>query len=115
MLRSAFRTSCSAFALVILLAGGAVAQMGDRMERNRSLDLGGAAERRRIEVYEPPALTGRRMMRPRRTASRTPRMSTRMSRVPPWWEVYDDVTARRRDRRAAWYFGLSAPYGYRRF
>jgi hypothetical protein len=85
-----------------LLLGGFVAEAQAAGTGRDYIDVRDDSDSRRIEVYEVPSVRSR--------SSR----SVRTSSVRPWWDIYDDPVALRRDLRAAWFLGLpvTGPSGY---
>lgn len=99
------RTAAAAGLLLIGLGGGAEAQSAG--SRRDGPDAEGGFGPRRIEVYEMPSIR----QAPRRAAASS---LARTTARRPWWDIYDEPAALRRDLRAAWFLGVpvAGPSGY---
>jgi hypothetical protein len=100
--RAALALAAAAAALLLTGVQADAQAAGTRRSSDMEIEEGSG---RRIEVYDVPSI------RPARTGAttRSNRMASR-----PWWDIYDDPVALRRDLRAAWFLGVpvAGPSGY---
>ncbi|HEX2555219.1 MAG TPA: hypothetical protein VHL98_16080 [Microvirga sp.] len=98
------RAAAAAGLLLAGLAGEAQAQTAGSRRGDLAVEEGSG---RRIEIYDVPSV------RPARIRSGTTGRSNRMA-SRPWWDIYDDPVALRRDQRAAWFLNvpIQGPSGY---
>ncbi len=102
---ASFTAGCRVAAMAGLLLLGLACEAEAAGSRRGDVDDEEGSDRRQIEVYDVPSV------RPARSGAGT--SSSRMARRP-WWDIYDDPVALRRDLRAAWFLGVpvAGPSGY---